>query len=99
MSTRNVSKHNKLKQTYFEAPPFDQAADNQRDDLAAEGDTEDETEHDEEGAEVLVIEGVACPQVPRAGRGTHDAAVGADVARIRKAGIRVQRVLSIVVIR
>ena len=85
--------------TYLEAPPFDQAANNQRDDLAAQGDTQDEAEHDEEGAEVLMIEGVASSQVPRAGRGAHDAAVGTDVARIRKAGIRVERVPSIVIIR
>lgn len=50
--------------TYLEAPPFDQAANNQRDDLAAQGDTQDEAEHDEEGAEVLMIEGVASSQVP-----------------------------------
>jgi len=54
----------KRKQSYLEAPPFDQAANNQRNDLAAQGDTQDEAEHDEEGAEVLMIEGVARSQVP-----------------------------------
>jgi hypothetical protein len=50
--------------SYLEAPPFDQAAENQRDDLAAKGYTENETEHDEQGAEVFMIEGVACSQIP-----------------------------------
>jgi hypothetical protein len=51
-------------QNYFEAAPFDQAAENQRDDLAAKGYTENETEHDEQGAEVFIIEGVASSQIP-----------------------------------
>jgi hypothetical protein len=51
-------------QNYLETAPFDQAADNQRDDLAAKGDTENEAEHDEQGAEVFMIEGVACSHIP-----------------------------------
>ena len=46
-----------------------------------------------------MIDGVASSQVPRAGCGTHDAAVRADIARISKAGIRVERVSSIIIIR
>ena len=51
-------------QNYLEAAPFDQAADDQRDDLAAKGDTENEAEHNEQGTEVFMIEGVACPHIP-----------------------------------
>jgi hypothetical protein len=51
-------------QNYLEAPLFDQTAENQRYDLAAKGYTENETEHDEQGAEVFIIEGVACSQIP-----------------------------------
>jgi hypothetical protein len=84
---------------YLEAPPFDQAAQKQREDLAAKCDTENEAKHDEEGAEVLMIDGVACTVIPRAGRDLHDAAVGADRARVYEAGIRIEQVPSIIIIR
>ena len=83
---------------YLEAPPLDQAAQKQLEDLAAKRDTENEAEHDEQGAEVLMIDGVACTVIPRAGRGLHDAAVGADHTRIDEAGIRISRVPSIIII-